>query len=704
MVLIGCLQDSMAQTEDLSVLSLWVEWSDAANMLQHHLNSQAFDLLERRLGSIRALKTAESWKARQAAVRATLDRVVGPFPERTPLNARILGTIAKEGYTIEKVVFDSVPNFHVTGCLFLPNQRRGKAPAILNVIGHTDISFRAPSYQRLILNLVKKGFIVFAIDPIGQGERLQYYDPAQRRSLVGGATTEHSYFGRQCFIAGSSAARYFTWDGIRAIDYLAARPEVDASRIGVTGISGGGTQTSYIAAMDDRVVAAAPANYIAGFRRLLESIGPQDAEQNFNAGILHGIDHADFLEVRAPRPTLVVATTRDFFSIQGTRETFAEAREAFRLLGSPDNLSMVEDDFGHGYTRKTREAIYRFFQRYLNHPGDPADEEVATLPEAELTVTPTGQVSDSLGGETVFSLNRSLAEKLAARLEASRQNLPSHLERVRTEARRISGYPSGDSLSSIVYRGRYARDGYSLDMFVLQGEGNCLVPVLYMTPDLQGRRPALIYLHPQGKSAAAGPGGEAEQLVKRGVAVLMPDLAGTGESGRAGDAVAFLAGQIGRSIAGVRAGEIAQCVRFLRGRDEIDGERIGAIARGELAIPLLHAAAFDQSIKKIALLEPLVSFQSVVENRYYTLDPAALVCNALTAYDLPDLAASLAPRALLVAGPIDQLQKPATSEVIVKSFEVVRRSYAAQAASEYFTLRTTTPGQSLTDILGAWLR
>ena len=696
LAVMGYAQGSLAQSEDLSVLSRWVEWSDAVNALQHHLNSQAFDLLEKRLNSIRALKTGESWKTRQGEVKAALEKVVGPFPERTPLNARTLGTTAKDGYRIEKVVFDSTPDFHVTGCLFLPDQHTGKVPAILNVIGHTDISFRGPSYQRLILNLVKKGFIVFAMDPIGQGERLQYYDPAQRRSLVGGSTTEHSYFGRQCFLAGSSAARYFTWDGIRAIDYLVSRPEVDASRIGVTGLSGGGTQTSYISAMDDRVVAAAPANYIAGFRRLLESIGPQDAEQNFNAGILHGIDHADFLEVRAPRPTLVVATTRDFFSIQGARETFAEARDAFRLLGAADSLDMVEDDFEHGYTRKTREAIYRFFQRHLNHPGDPADEEIAPLPAAELTVTPTGQLSDSLGGETVFSLNRSLAEKLAARLEISRQDLSTHLERVRIDARRLSGYAPGDSPARIVYRGRYARDGYSLEMFVLKGEGNCLVPFLYLTPNLQGRHPALIYLNPQGKSAAAGPGSEIEQLVKRGFAVLAPDLAGMGENGRAGDAVSFLAGQIGRSMPGVRAGEITQCVRFLRARDEIDGEHIGAIARGDMAIPLLHAAAFDPAIRKVALLEPLISFQSVVMNRYYTLDPSAFIGNALTAYDLPDLAASLAPRALLISDPVDQLQMPAAKEEIVKSFEIIRRAYTARAASEYFTLRSPAPGASLT--------
>ena len=700
----GCLPAALAQTEDLSVLAGWIEWSDAANRLQHRLNALAFDKLDTRQAAIRTIKTAQAWKARQAAVRAILERIVGPFPQKTALNARTVGTSRQEDFIVEKVVFESVPNFYVTGCLFLPAQRSGKAPAILNVIGHTDISFRAPSYQRLILNLVKQGFIVFAIDPVGQGERLQYYDPAQRRSLIGGATAEHSYFGKQCFIAGSSAARYFAWDGIRAIDYLVARPEVDAGRIGVTGISGGGTQTSYIASLDDRVAAAAPANYIAGFKRLLESIGPQDAEQNFNAGILHGIDHADFLEVRAPRPTLVVATTRDFFSIQGTRETVTEAKEAFRLLGAENNLDMVEDDFGHGYTRKTREAIYRFFRKRLNHPGDSEDRDIPILPEAALRITATGQVSDSPGGETVFSLNRALAERLASQLEASRKEIPSHLVRVSTAARRLSGYQPVDKPAGAVFRGRYQREGYSLEMHVLRGEGNCLVPVLYLIPNGPGRHPALIHLHPRGKAAAAVPGGEAEQFAKCGYAVLVPDLSGMGENGRISDAVAFLALQVGRSVAGVRATEILQGVRFLQSRDEIDPGRIAAVARGDLAVPLLHAAAFDPSIKQIALFESLVSFQSAVMNRFYNLDPGALINNALTAYDLPDLMASLAPRMLWVGNPVDQLQKPAPPELVEKSFDVVRRSYSDRGASESLTIKTAIPDQPLAEILRSWLK
>ena len=160
---------------------------------------------------------------------------------------------------------------------------------------------------------MKKGFIVLTYDPIGQGERLQYFDLEKGESRVGGSTKEHSYVGAQCFIAGNSIARHMIWDGIRGIDYLLTREEVDPKRIGLTGLSGGGTLTSYIAAFDARVHAAAPQCYITSFKRLLESIGPQDGEQNFYHGIARGIDHADLLEVRAPKPALVLATTRDYF-------------------------------------------------------------------------------------------------------------------------------------------------------------------------------------------------------------------------------------------------------------------------------------------------------------------------------------------------------------------------------------------------------
>jgi cephalosporin-C deacetylase-like acetyl esterase len=701
---------SVAQQEDLSVVARYIAWTDAPNWLQKRLNAIAFSQLAARRERIGKLGTVEDWKTRRKEVREALAKVVGPFPERTPLNPRVLGTVKKESYRIEKVVFESQPKFFVTACLFIPNQLNGRTPAILNVIGHTGIAFRAPSYQQLLLNLVRKGFIVLAMDPIGQGERLQYYDPALKRSSVGGSTDEHSYLANQCFLAESSAARYFTWDGIRAIDYLVSRPEVDPARIGVTGLSGGGTQTAYIAALDDRVAAAAPANYICGFERLFASIGPQDGEQHFNRGIVSGLDHADLLEVRAPKPTLIVATTRDFFSIQGAREVFAETLKAFEALGDRENLVLAEDDYEHGYTVRTREAIYRFFQKHLALPGQAADEKVWMLGLEELTVTKTGQVSDSLGGETVFSLNRAHAQRLLERLERSRAELATHLPKVKTAARDLSGYLAPREASGLIFRGQYQRDGYSIEKWAMAGEGEYIVPFLLMIPAGVSNAPGVVYLHPGGKSAAAGRGGEIEWFVRQGYAVLAPDLPGVGEIGPATaptgrrSLTAFLGAQTGRSVVGIRAGDIARCVRYLESRTGIDGRRIAAVARGPMTIPLLHAAAFNDSIGKIALIEPLVSFESVVINRFYNTDFSDTVANALTGYDLPDLAAALAPRPLLVVGPQDQMGVAAAKEQVEREFRVVRAAYAHSGAAASFSTIRWEAFQGPDEVLGEWLR
>ena len=685
------------QSEDLNVLTRWIEWADAPARLQLQLSSVAFDLLERRRAEVAQLRTAADWERRRTQVRAALERVLGPFPERTPLRPRVMGTIEGEGFRIERIVFESQPRFYVTGCLFVPVNRQPRAPAILNVIGHTDISFRAPRYQQLILNLVRKGFIVFAVDPAGQGERLQYYDPGTKRSSVGGSTTEHSYFGTQCFLAGSSAARYFAWDGVRALDYLASRPEVDPARLGVTGISGGGTQTSYIAALDDRVAAAAPACYITSFRRLFESIGPQDAEQNFNGGVAAGLDHADFLEMRAPKPTLLVATTRDFFSIQGARETFAEAKEAFHAFGAPGNLAMAEDDFGHGYTRKTREAIYSFFQKALALPGRSDDEDIPPVAVEELKVTSTGQVSDSLGGETVFSLNRTQAATLVSRLAERRQNLAAHLENVRREAARLTGYQAPGPARA-VFRGRQGRDGYSVEMVALEGDGRSVIPLLVFVPTAAGRHRTLVYLHPEGKSAEAAPGGEIERLVRRGIVIAAPDLSGTGELGRVSSSVAFLAEQVGRSVVGIRAAEIASVVGYLKTRSDVDAGAMYATARERTTIALLHAAALDTSVRGIALFHPLVGYRSVVETRQYKLDPADVVANVLTAYDLPDLAATLVPRPLLIVDPRDAAGAPLDTP----AFHTALNSYRAANASASYRYAERLDGTP-DDAIARWL-
>ena len=675
----------------------WIDWSDPGLMLVHHLNDLTRACLATRQDKISKLKSAEDWKTRQAVVRQTLDQILGPWPARSPLNPRVAGVLHKDGYRVEKIVFESMPNFFVTGALFIPEGHAGRGPAILDVIGHSTQAFRRDIYQNVILNLVHKGFVVLTIDPLGQGERLQYFDPQQGKSIVGSSTQEHSHAGVQCFLTGQSIARYFTWDGIRAIDYLLTRPEVDPDRIGVTGLSGGGTQSSYIGAVDPRVLAVAPTGFITSISRLLGSIGPQDAEQIFYHGPLLGIDHADLLEVRAPKATLQVTTTRDFFSIQGARETAAEVRQVFEILGHPDHFKQVEDDYEHGFTKKNNEATYAFFQKYLDLPGSPREAAYPFLTEQELTVTETGQISTSLHSETVFSINLQEAEPLLKRLEERRQDLPEHLPRAVLAAKQLSGYRKPQPTMTPVFQGQYQRDGYRVEKWGLPGEGQTVIPTLVFVPDeptteattQTTARPAIIYVHDNGKATDAAVGGTIEALVRSGYIVAAPDLLGYGETtnrltqGHAPVQPFFNALMSGRSVAGINAGDAVRVLEFLQARDDVQPDEIGAVAFGDVAPAVLHAAAFEQQIRWLVLVKSLLDYQSIIKHQFYDVNANSLVAGALTAYDLPDLLASIAPRRIAVLQPRTHTGTAASKDQITSSL-----GFAEQHAEDKLRVET----------------
>src|SRR5262249_30320615 len=156
-------------------------------------------------------------------------------------------------------IYESRPNHHVTANLYLP-QGKGPFPGVLMPIGHSSTGKAAEYIQRGAILLVKHGIAVLAYDPIGQGERLQL--PLASGKPVMGSTNEHTMLGVSAVLVGSQTAAFRIWDGIRSLDYLASRPEIDAKRLGCTGCSGGGTLTSYLMALDDRIAAAAPSCYI----------------------------------------------------------------------------------------------------------------------------------------------------------------------------------------------------------------------------------------------------------------------------------------------------------------------------------------------------------------------------------------------------------------------------------------------------------
>jgi dienelactone hydrolase len=705
----------IAQSELDVIKGSWLHYSDAQNALYHHLAGQAYDMLDKRKQELAGLSTAADWQRYQQSRRKTFLDIVGPFPEKTPLNAQITRVVEKDSFRVEHIVFESQPGFYVTSSLFIPAglKKKSKAPVVIYCSGHTEEGYRSAVYQHVIINLVKKGFIVFAFDPVGQGERLEYFDPATGKSAVGGPTKEHSYPGTQAFITGSSQAKFMIWDGIRAVDYLLTRKEVDPSRLGITGRSGGGTQSSYIAAMDERIYAAAPENYITNFKRLLQTIGPQDAEQNMFNAISKGIDHPDLLIVRAPKPAMMITTTCDMFSIQGARETQEEVSAIYLAFGRGNDFIMVEDDAPHASTKKNREAMYAFFQKHLINPGSSDDMTTTILTPEEIRVTPTGQVSTSYNFETVFSLNRKEAQKLNNELNIRRKDPAAYLPVAINSAKRLSGYIEPEENEEPIFTGRLQRDGYAIEKYFIKGEGDYVIPYLLMVPDKPNKR-AVICLHPSGKSEAAHPGGNMEWFVKNGFTVLAPDLIGRGEMGPGvfrGDA--YIEGDshnlwyesilIGRSIAGVRTGDVIRLVKLLKNKPEV--EDIYGVAMKESVPVLLHAAAFSSDISRLALIEPFSSYNSIVMNKFYKSSfISEAVPGALREYDLPDLASSLAPRKLLMAGVCDGNGNTEDSDCINKDIGIIRSAYQLKGSSGQFTVVPLKSGESPDAFFSDWIK
>jgi len=268
------------------------------------------------------------------------------------------------------------------------------------------------------------------------------------------------------------------------------------------------------------------------------------------------------------------------------------------------------------------------------------------------------------------------------------------------------------------FTGRYQRDGYAYEKYFIQGEGDYVVPFVLMLPPGDGPFPAVIALYPEGRLDAIRKGGTMEALVRKGYAVLSPDLIGTGETGPGtyrGDSYGYRQGkgdyniwfgalQVGRSIVGIRAGDVARLVQYLRGNPKIDAGSIAAVAHGRMGPVLLHAAAFEPGIARVALLDSLATYDSIVMNEYYKPELIhATVPGALTAYDLPDLAATLAPRPLLVAGAVDHYERPADLAGVRRDYDVAQKAYADADAGPALRIEAGA-GRSELDTLLAWLK
>lgn len=616
------------------------ELRELPQQLSLHLRAEAGKYLARRP----ELRTEADVRARAAAFRKQLIANIGGLPERTPLNARTVGTIEREHFRIEKVIFESQPGFYVTANLYLPKRGQGPYPAILFPLGHEPGAKAHEAWQYVLGSFATKGFVALAWDPLGQGERGQFYDPDLRASRLIQATREHTMLGVQTLVTGESLARYTIWDGIRALDYLVSRKEVDAARIGVTGNSGGGTHTAYLAAIDDRLKVAAPSCYITNWTRLMAQLGPQDAEQNLPPFLNLGFDFPDFLYAFAPKPYLVLSAIRDFFPIGGARATYGEALRVYDSLGAAEKLKMVEADDGHGYTLPRRLAAYSWMSKWLKGVEDDGVEPQFPLAtEAELQCTKSGQVALEFNGESVFTLN--LRRAKAVRGTAAD---------VVGAARAMSGYRAPMGAPAVVPYGTIRRAGYRVEKFLYESEPGIQIPAILAIPDGDGgRRGAVVYADGGGKAKAEGRLGA---WMKEGKIVLAIDLRGLGElaSERTndpwfGDAASIQAAMlIGKTLVGLRAQDIAQAVSLLGARADVDAGRIALIGVGRAAVPALYATAFDSRIASLEVAGMLPSYLSILESRIHRQVFEQVVPGAIRFYDLPDVVRAIAPRKVTV--------------------------------------------------------
>jgi DNA-binding beta-propeller fold protein YncE/dienelactone hydrolase len=643
-----------AKEEDLTVLKTGPEGVPPRKMLSTFLKAECQKHFDARKKAVAELKTPDDVKKRQHDLREKFIAALGGFPEKTPLNAKVVGTIEGDGYRIEKVIYESRPNHHVTANLYLP-AGKGPFPGVLLPCGHSLNGKANEAYQRACMLLAVNGIAALTYDPIGQGERMQILD-GQGKPIVSN-TTEHTMLGVGSLLVGRSTASYRIWDGIRSLDYLASRPEVDPKRLGCTGVSGGGTLTSYLMALDERIVCAAPACYITSLERLFATIGPQDAEQNITGQVAFGMDHADYITMRAPRPTLVLCATRDFFDIQGTWASFREAKQVYGLMGHPERVDIVEINAGHGYPKAHREAMVNWMRRLLlAKDGNVTEPEFTVRKDAELQCTRTGQVLEDFKGKSVVDLNVETEKELAAKRKKAWEAMTK--EQQRAAVRKVLALPEKVPAARKKVVGKEERDGFVWEQVVFETEQGIFVPARVFRPENPKPR-YVVYV-------SDGTVPELEKIkipLAAGRMVIALDVRGFGETapGKANAdrpshfgvdfRESFLTLHLGRPLLGQRTYDLLTVMNHLEEQKATSVSLIGVGAAGPVA---LHATFLHDGKERVTLVNSLSSWASVVRTPVSYNQLTNAVHGALVVYDLPDLNVEN----LKVMDPVDATGKP----------------------------------------------
>ncbi len=604
-----------------------------------NVHQQLLDLAarqqEQRRARFAAVKTRADLEALQKSLRESFLRLLDGLPRsKGAPPARITGKIEEKDYLVEKLVFESFPGYFVSALLYKPRKMTAALPGVISPCGHSAVGKAAPTYQTLHVNLVKRGYVVLTYDPVGQAERSQFWEAEKGLSRFNLTCGEHAVLGNPLYLLGTSLARYRIWDGVRALDYLASLPEVDPTKLGCVGNSGGGTLTAYVAALDPRVVVAAICCYVTTLpRRMANRIQADpdaDPEQDVFGFVREGIDHAGLLALRVPRPTLLGTARFDFFPIEGARESFAEAKHLYEVASVPERIERAEAAEKHGLSRPLRNAVYGWFERWLAGRKGDAVEEIAVEPRSpkELLVCAEGQVNVTFKSRPLLPL---ALEEFRKKAKPSRQSLREllRLDPELADFRTTEITPGG-------------KDNRTLILLVNGNETAGWQEENAFLKALEQRGYAVVVVDPRGVGALRS------DLVVKGHDYADP-LAGVEEN------VAYNAFLVGKSLLGMRVTDVLAAIK-----KTMTGtlSRLVLCGRRDSALVACLTAAVEPAVKHLAVEEMLLSYLPLFEAVGRPINAASILPGMLDRYgDLGDVLAEIAPRKVLVAAGVGKSGK-----------------------------------------------
>jgi dienelactone hydrolase len=656
-----------------------VRFRQYSRCLPDFLAGLAADAVRTRDLELAKLHSSARIKARQKWARETLWALIGGEPERTPLNARVTGSLDRSGYRVDKIIYESRPNLFVAANLYTPKQGARPFPAVLFQSGHYWEGKAYPSYQRCCQGLAQLGFVVLAFDPMGQGERINYPDASGTKSQLPNCDAEHTVPGKQLLLFGDSATRFQLWDAIRSLDYLVSLPGVDSKRIASVGHSGGGTLTMLLAAADERLAAAAVCMGNTENVAALPFRPPgatDDAEQDIVGCGPLGFDRWDLFYPFAPKPMLVWPSDRDFYAtyssgyIKNGWAEYQRLKSVYRVLGRPDSLAWADTPLPHALAYDSRLLIYNWFSRWLKQETHAMQKEPVVQPEetSALWATNSGSVLHSLKSATPFSINKAREVKrspvgLQSLLKVARPSTGTPIKAIgRVQCRHVTVEALEVRSASAVW----------LTAFLLIPGGatrNRPVHLVLGEADCSG-----LWFNPEVDQILPEDGPIICAADVRGIGALVPEFsAGAADYAKwheQEENYAWGSLILGKPLAGQRVTDVLAMVAALRGYPATAGRPIRIAALGKLTVPALFAAALEPDIKSLYLAGGLVSFQNLIETEIYTHPFANFVPGLLNHTDLPEIAASLAPRPVTLAGAVDAAGNPMQSEAVRKTYGV----------------------------------